>query len=388
MTGGRRIRRSYSAGEWGRNRVRVFPDRRTGVIQIEWRDGGRRLTRSLRHRDWSRAKEQADEFAASFVPRELRGKEDPGPLTLEAIFGVYAAEVTPAKSSQSRAYDRAAMRMFLGFLGKDRVPGTLSKREWDRFILERRSGRVGLSGKPVGDRTVQRDLKFLLAVLNWAVNSRDGEGRRLVESNPLQDLKTPAEKNPARVVLTEAEYKALLRVSSAVDWRFRVALVLAHETGHRIGAIRQLRWSDIDLEGEIVLWRREYEKTGHEHMTPLTPAAVAVLTEARRRNPGIGDVPLLPAPMDSSRSVSHPQAGAWWKKAERLAGLEPVRGRGWHSLRRKFASDLMDLPLKVLCELGGWKTAQTVLQCYQQADNRRLREALKHRRKARPWARS
>jgi len=57
---------------------------------------------------------------------------------------------------------------------------------------------------------------------------------------------------------------------------------------------------------------------------------------------------------------------AWWEKAERLAGLEPKRGRGWHSLRRKFASDLMDQPLKVLCELGGWKDAKTVLQCYQQ----------------------
>ena len=383
MTGRRRSRRSYSAGEWGRNRVRVFPDRRTGVIQIEWRDGGRRLTRSLRHRDWARAKEQADEFAASFAPPEPRGEVEAGPLTLEEIFEVYAAEVTPAKSPQSRAYDRAAMRMFLGFFGNERVPGTLSKRDWDRFILERRSGRVGRSGRPVGDRTVERDLKFLLAVLNWAANSRDADGNRLVESNPLRGLKTPAEKNPARVILTEAEYKALLRVSSAVDWRFRVALVLAHETGHRIGAIRQLRWSDIDLEGEVVLWRREHEKTGHEHRTPLTPAAVAVLTEARRRNPGIGDVPLLPAPMDPSRSVSHPQAGAWWKKAERLAGLEPVRGRGWHALRRKFASDLMDQPLKVLCELGGWKTAQTVLQCYQQADQRRLREALEHRRKAR-----
>ena len=52
----------------------------------------------------------------------------------------------------------------------------------------------------------------------------------------------------------------------------------------------------------------------------------------------------------------------WWCRAEKLAGLEPQRGRGWHSLRRKFASDLMDQPLKVLCELGGWKTAKTVLQ--------------------------
>ncbi len=60
----------------------------------------------------------------------------------------------------------------------------------------------------------------------------------------------------------------------------------------------------------------------------------------------------------------------------KYAGLAPKRGRGWHSLRRKFASDLMDLPLKVLCELGGWKTAQTVLQCYQRPDEDRLRKAL------------
>ena len=30
----------------------------------------------------------------------------------------------------------------------------------------------------------------------------------------------------------------------------------------------------------------------------------------------------------------------------------------------------MDQPLKVLCELGGWKTAKTVLQCYQQVTER------------------
>ncbi|MCY4648689.1 MAG: hypothetical protein OXE73_17625, partial [Gammaproteobacteria bacterium] len=57
----------------------------------------------------------------------------------------------------------------------------------------------------------------------------------------------------------------------------------------------------------------------------------------------------------------------------------PRRGRGWHSLRRKFASDLMDQPLKVLCDLGGWKTAKTVLQCYQRADEGQLRKALEAR---------
>ena len=43
----------------------------------------------------------------------------------------------------------------------------------------------------------------------------------------------------------------------------------------------------------------------------------------------------------------------------------------------------MDQPLKVLCELGGWKEAQTVLRCYQQADEVQLRKALESRRKVR-----
>ena len=43
----------------------------------------------------------------------------------------------------------------------------------------------------------------------------------------------------------------------------------------------------------------------------------------------------------------------------------------------------MDLPLKVLCELGGWKAAKTVLRCYQQPDEAQLRQAIRNRRRAR-----
>ena len=361
----KRSRRSYGAGEWGRNRVRVFPDPKTGIFQIEWRENGSRLTRSLKHRDWMKAKRQADEFAAGFVGPDLNGKAEaePEPLTLEKLFDIYGEEVTPAKGRHTRLHDRAAMGMFLDCFGRERKPGTLSQRDWDRFIRLRRAGKVGPSGEPVSDRTVERDLRFLLAVLNWAGRSRDEEGRLLLEANPLRGLKPPREKNPIRVLLTAAEYEALLEASREMDWRFRVALVLAHETGHRIGAIRQLQWSDIDLGGGIVRWRGEHEKTGYEHRTPLTVEALAVLDEARKRNPGIGNAPLLPAPKNPARCMHRCLAAKWWRKAEVLAGLEPKRGRGWHSLRRKFASDLMDQPLKVLCELGGWKTAQTVLQC-------------------------
>ena len=378
----KRGRRSYSAGEWGRNRVRVFPDPKTGMFQIEWRENGRKLSRSLKHRDWARAKRQADELAAGFASPEFQPEAKPEPLTLGTLFDIYGEEVTPTKAKASQKYDRGTMRMFLRFFGGHRRPDTLSQRDWDRFIRARRSGRAGRSGRPVGNRTIQQDLKLLIAILNWAAKSRDEEGRLLLQSNPLRGLRTPKEKNPTRVVLTQEEYEAMLKASASMDWRFRVALVIAHETGHRIGAVRQLRWSDIDLEARIVRWRAENEKTGYEHRTPVTVEVLAVLEEARTRHPRGGNSPVLPAPKDPSRCLDRSRVRVWWQKAEAVAGLEPKRGRGWHSLRRKFASDLMDQPLKVLCELGGWKTAQTVLQCYQRADEDRLREALEARRSA------
>ena len=159
--------------------------------------------------------------------------------------------------------------------------------------------------------------------------------------------------------------------------------MLAHETGHRIGAIRKLRWADIDIEGRTIRWRAEHEKTGYEHRTPLTDEAIAALDEALGRNPASGNAPVLPSTQDPSICVRRWMLDDRWRKAERLVGLEPKRGRGWHSLRRKFASDLMDLPLKVLCELGGWKDAQTVLRCYQQATRCSSGAAIESRRRVR-----
>ena len=164
-----------------------------------------------------------------------------------------------------------------------------------------------------------------MTVLNWAARSRDEEGKLLLDSNPLKGLKKPREKNPNRVVLTEDEYRALLGVSRQVGWRFHVALVLAHETGHRIGAIRKLRWSDIDFEGKTILWRAEHEKTGYEHTTPLTAEALAALEDARRMSRGTGNAPVLPSPKDAKRCISRVCAHNWWRKAQTLAaGIAPA----------------------------------------------------------------
>jgi hypothetical protein len=70
----------------------------------------------------------------------------------------------------------------------------------------------------------------------------------------------------------------------------------------------------------------------------------------------------------------------WWEQGEKLAEIHHEPGLGWHSLRRKFATELKHTPLKDLCYLGGWKEPQTVLKCYQRPDESTMREALEGRK--------
>jgi len=68
-----------------------------------------------------------------------------------------------------------------------------------------------------------------------------------------------------------------------------------------------------------------------------------------------------------------------WHRAEAAAGIALVPGRGWHPLRRKFATQLKGASLEDLCALGGWKDHNTVLKCYQQPDPDAMRVALANR---------
>jgi integrase len=168
----------------------------------------------------------------------------------------------------------------------------------------------------------------------------------------------------------------MLEASAVIDPTFRLALVVAHETGHRINAVRLLRWADIDLPGARVRWVEANDKNRLEHETPLTQAAVEALNERRKATAALGNAWILPAPGNPALPVSRDRLRAWWQRAELLARLSPHPGRGWHSLRRAFATDLKHVPLPDLCALGGWKDSQTILKCYQKPDRATMEAAL------------
>ena len=105
-----------------------------------------------------------------------------------------------------------------------------------------------------------------------------------------------------------------------------------------------------------------------------------VLRQARKRAAAIGDAWVLPAVRNPERPCAKGTLDKWFGEAARRAKLALPRGARWHALRRKFATELKDLPLRDLSYLGGWKDPKTLLTCYQQPDEHVMRRGLEQRR--------
>jgi integrase len=345
---------------------------------------GRRRCRSLRHSDFARGKEAADDLAASLRKTEVRPTED---LTLRALFEKYESEVTTEKRPAKQCHDRAARALFEQCWGPGALVVDLDKTHWDKFVRQRRSGALKpagwkgkkkAEGKGVRNRMIQYDLKFLMAVCNWAVNVIE-QRRPLLERNPFRNCPMPKEESPCRPRVSEVEYTALSKAAKQLGAQVELFLYLCHETGHRSKSVSCLRWSDIDLTERTIVWRSEFDKMKREHRTPLTQANVEVLKRARRESARIGDGWLFPSPEIPDRPISRREIARWWARLEQMAELPRIKGRGWHALRRKFADDNDDLPLSQLMAGGGWKSGKTIVETYQAPDLDKLRVALEKR---------
>lgn len=377
---------SYQAGERGKNRVNLF-DRGERGLYLEFREhardgkASRRVRVSLGRIDREEAKAKADRLALEFRKNEPAKH---APLTLRLLFDIYEEEVTTHKSVRTQAHDRRCFEMFCRCFGADRKPESISVRELNRFIADRRSGKLAPASvdvrRSVGDRIIQSDLALLSAVLNFGTKASNDRGGVLLERNPLKGLPLPKNESPARPSLTADQYASVRKAAIVVGSWAELIVVLAHDTGHRAGSIRQLRWSDVDLNSKRIHWRAETDKIGNDHWTPATDEVVALLTREQQSRREIGDAYIFPARRgDRSQPMSGDAVFNVWKRLAAAAGLPEGERYGWHSLRRKFASELRNTNLRDLCDLGGWKSIQTVLTCYVRPDEDSQRKALTDR---------
>lgn len=97
----------------------------------------------------------------------------------------------------------------------------------------------------------------------------------------------------------------------------------------------------------------------------------------------LNDSWVFPSDRDASKPLGRHTAKNWWLRAEKLAKITHVAGTGYHSVRRKFASEMKSTNLRDLAHLGGWKNPQTLLTVYQQPEMEVQRDALGGRKKLR-----
>ena len=181
------------------------------------------------------------------------------------------------------------------------------------------------------------------AVMKWAV----AQGHR--PDNPAGDALSAALPNNAgprrhQRALPHAEVGAALarvRASGA-----HPGTVLAFEflvlTAARSGEVRNARWEEFDPEGALWTVPAERMKAGRAHRVPLSPRALAVLDEARRRLPGAGTV--FPSP------TGRTQAHTYMALLLRELKIDAVP-HGFRSSFRDWAAECTDAPREV-CELA------------------------------------
>ena len=378
--------------------VEEVPDSPNIYMRVWDAKRGDYRTRSLRHSNRELAVLQAEE---AWIKR-LKGQEaiEEGRTSVDAVFRLYVHHRTPHKAASGQAADKAHMEFWKRVLGPDRDPHTVSIGEIEAALDRRRTGAIDARGnpvpekerRPVGTTTVAEEISWLKTVFAWACRWRLRDGRRLVKENPLAGFRIAKEKNPRRPLATRDRLEALRAKSDQVTMqvirdgkRLQVRSYLTEildivaGTGRRIGAVCQLEYRDLLLDAPpngAIVWRAETDKTARRTVVPISPQVRAAIDRVLRERPGIGAVPLFPAPRAVGKPIRYDVASGWLLEAERLAGLEHLDQGCWHPFRRMWATERKGLPVVDVAAAGGWASPRMLIEIYQQPDMQTMLEVV------------
>jgi integrase len=332
--------------------------------------GVRRL--SLKHDDKARALQQALELVCT---RSTGNAVIRKPVTLGTLCARYLAENRHSRDGclKTEKYQRECegiSQYLCAFFGGSCTADTITPDRISQYVRARRAGLV--NGRKVRTRSIQRDLVFLKSVFGWALGVYEN-GSFLWDRNPLAGFRIPRENDPKRPVIPAETFSTLLGVSSEVNARLHLLLVLMESTGRRLGSVLGLRWDDLNFETREIRWRAELDKRRKTWVTPMTAVAKEALLAERKNNPGIGAGHVFPSRKDPSRAITSHLASYWLKRAFEIAKVEKPAGTLWHGFRRKWATERRHFPLKDVATAGGWTDVQTMITCYQRPDAEMMR---------------
>lgn len=261
--------------------------------------------------------------------------------TLRDALRQYAKQVSPDK--------RGGLKEAIRLAAFERQPLPLDKRLPDvtgADLSAWRDARLRVNARG----SVLRDMTLLSSVLEVA--RRDWGW---LQSNPMRDVRRPAEPDHRERIITGPEIRKMLRmlgwhrgpvrsVSHAIGNAFLVAL----QTGMRAGELCGLKWEDVRADYAIL--HTGQTKTGKGRHVPLTAAARRTIELMR----GFDDELVF--------GIKSQSLDALFRKARGRAGLS---GFTFHDSRHTAATRLARrLHVLDLCRMFGWRNTSQALTYY------------------------
>jgi integrase len=273
---------------------------------------------------WARAQELAmDRFEA--------GVYQPVTCTLASILSEYLAKVTPAKksaASETRRLNRLIRDQIASYRVCDLSPEVLAT---------------------FRDRRLEQGLRaagYDLQLIRHALNVAKAEWGITLQSNPVDAIRMPPKPKPRERRLQPGEYELLLSYAAmSQSWFMKPLIILAVETGMRLGEMLKVTWDDWDSEKQTLYLRDT--KNGPNRLIPISDAANVVMQTITKRHQRI-----LPTNYEAIKSA--------WRRLCLRAGIEQLR---FHDLRHEAISRWFenDMTLAEVAILSGHRTKSSLL---------------------------
>lgn len=306
------------------------------LIRAQWREGGRRRTKSWSNTPANRSYAKA--WAAAFVEARERPTAIPR-LTVRELWLRYQAaewDTLRPKSQKVYAHGWRAWEVFV-------TPTAVAEDMGMLTVAEFRADRVK-AGWAIG--TTRKAIDVVKIVYLWGLRAK------LLSRNEVRDYRfkvAKADRTEGPAEYTQDEYRRILAeipLDQRTGWRARAVLEICGLQGARQNAVLHLQKADVDFEAEVITWRAEWDKVGDSWEQPLRPRTAEVLRAVLAWHERLGlETPWF-FPAGSRKNVHQetysPQSlWAALRRAEDAAGIPHQDRRGAHGFRRMLFGDVL-----------------------------------------------
>ena len=190
-------------------------------------------------------------------------KADAERLAFSKYVDLFETNYLKARALRSTEDIKSTFRRDLTPFFKERAINTLRRAE-----ISNRLDEIGLRSKSAALKAH----KWLRKLLSWAVQRGD------IASSPMESMGPPHRDGRRRRVLSALELKAVWQSSDGLDEPFASFVKMLILTGQRLREVAGMHWNEVDLDAGQWVIPGHRTKNGRDHLCPLSPQAVAILT--------------------------------------------------------------------------------------------------------------